>query len=358
MKFISPLLKKAVYPALSSAGLFRAANRNGVAVLTYHGVLPEGYRSIDRVLDGSLVSSAILRRQLRFLKGHYSVISPDEFLAWRERGTEFPPRAVLLTCDDGLSNCVSDMLPILIEEQVKCLFLVTGASAQSFPGRLWYEDLLLLFLRGRSGPFEVATGGISVAGQLGSLEQRHATWWDAVRHLSQFCAENRSAFLEAAGAQLELKSPSPEQLQDRPCRQRFNLLTASELQALVSAGMTIGAHSVSHPMLSKASDEIVSAEISESKAMLESVLQKRIWAFAYPFGSPESVNAKIVSSASHAGFSAAFLNYGGGLGVELPPHAIPRIHVTAEMSLAELESHVCGFYPSLKKLSERFLRSS
>jgi hypothetical protein len=53
--------------------------------------------------------------------------------------------------------------------------------------------------------------------------------------------------------------------------------------------------------------------------------------------------------AQEAGYSAAFLNWGGGLGAELPPFAIPRVHVTASMGLAELEAHVAGFYSSLQR---------
>ena len=47
--------------------------------------------------------------------------------------------------------------------------------------------------------------------------------------------------------------------------------------------------------------------------------------------------------AQDAGFAAAFLNFGGGLGVDLPPFALPRVHVTSEMSLAEFEAHVPAF---------------
>lgn len=358
MRFISPLLKEAVYPALSKTGLLRLSARKGLAVLTYHGVLPQDYRSVDPVLDGSLVTARALRQQLRFLKTHYNVISPDEFLTWRDRGTELPSRAVLLTCDDGLSNCRSEMLPILLEEQVKCLFLVTGASAQQVPGRLWYEDLFLLFLRGEAGPFEIFAGGLSITGQLGSLEQRRVAWWDTVKDLSQFGAQARAALLEEAKAQLGLQGSSQTKTEAQSWKQRFNLLTLSELQSLSSAGMTIGAHTMTHPMLSKSPDEIVKVEIVTSKAKLESVLQKSVWAFAYPFGSPESVTKKIVSRVQDAGFSAAFLNYGGGLGVDMPLYEIPRIHVTAEMSTAELEAQVCGFYASVKGLSQRFLGSS
>ena len=35
---------------------------------------------------------------------------------------------MLLTCDDGLQNTLTDMLPVLQELGLSCLFFVTGAS--------------------------------------------------------------------------------------------------------------------------------------------------------------------------------------------------------------------------------------
>jgi hypothetical protein len=43
------------------------------------------------------------------------------------------------------------------------------------------------------------------------------------------------------------------------------------------------------------------------------------------------------------------MNVGGGLGTELPPHAIPRVHVNAGMTLSEFEAHVSGFYETLQR---------
>ena len=54
--------------------------------------------------------------------------------------------------------------------------------------------------------------------------------------------------------------------------------------------------------------------------------------------------------AEQAGFQAAFLNFGGGLGTDLPPYALPRMHVTAGMSLGEFEAHVSGFYARLQRV--------
>jgi hypothetical protein len=113
MRLVSPLLKHVVYPGLSKAGYLRRAARTGPAALTYHGVLPAGYKIVNPDLDGNLLSADSFRRQLRFLKDQYNVISPEEFLLWCETKHELPPRSVLLTCDDGLRNCLVDMLPIL-----------------------------------------------------------------------------------------------------------------------------------------------------------------------------------------------------------------------------------------------------
>ena len=76
MKFVSPLLKHAVFPGLAKLGYLRRRNGAGPAIVTYHGILPRGYKMIDPDLDGSLVSAESFRRQLQLLKKQYNVISP------------------------------------------------------------------------------------------------------------------------------------------------------------------------------------------------------------------------------------------------------------------------------------------
>src|ERR1700678_960924 len=127
MKFVSPLLKNVVYPGLSKGGYLRAA-QTGPAVLTYHGVLPAGYKVVDPALDGNLISADSFREQLGFLRKRYNVISPGEFLLWCEGNHDLPPHSVLLTSDDGLRSSLFDMLPVLQEFGRECLFFVTHAS--------------------------------------------------------------------------------------------------------------------------------------------------------------------------------------------------------------------------------------
>ena len=189
MKLVSPLLKHVVYPGLSKAGYLRRAAWTTPAVLTYHGVFPAGYKIIDPGLDGTLVSADSFRRQLRFLKDQYNVISPEEFLLWCEASHELPPRSVLLTCDDGLRNSLFDMLPILQEAGLTCLFFVTGASLANTPTMLWYEELYLMFMAApESCKLELLEIGLHAEA---SGEEKRPLWWDLVRKLSQYDLNRR-----------------------------------------------------------------------------------------------------------------------------------------------------------------------
>lgn len=353
MKIVSPFLKNILYPSLSAAGIFRRTSAPGLAIVTYHGVLPRGYEPIDVAFDGNLVSVETLRRQLRQLRTTFKVISPQQALAWRRGKFDLPPRALLVTCDDGLLNTLTDMLPVLQQEEVPCLFFVTGASARETRSVLWYEELFVLLLKAPSGEFDLTSNGITLRAQLRSLDGRRTAWWRAVKRLSQLDEQSRRAFVCDVSKKVGIELNRNWADHDSPAGRRFGLLTLSELCSLATSGMTIGAHTMSHPMLSQMAPELARAEIANCRAVLESALQKEVWAFAYPFGDAASVTAEVLNMPREAAYSAAFLNFGGGLGVSLPPWALPRVHVTSGMSLSELEAHLSGFYARLQHRAGR-----
>ena len=350
MRLISPMLKRVVYPALAATrGLRPRACTGQLSIVTYHGVRPAEYVSDDPDLDGALVTADAFRAQLRLLKSRYHVITPEHLLAWLRNQEALPPLSVLITCDDGLQNALTDMLPILLAEGLRCLFFVTGASAHDSRTTLWYEDLYLLFQAAAPGFFRISSNGILLEGRLLSRVQRRAFWWEAVKRLSAVSADKRESFLRALSVQLARNGMQKFDERNPTCR-RFGLLTAAELKQLAAAGMSIGAHTLHHPLLSHAPLEIAYTEIHESKARLESVLQQPLWALAYPFGGPDSVTSEILEMPKRAGFEAAFLNFGGGMGTDLPVYALPRVHVSGAMNSAEFEAHVSGFHGRLQRM--------
>jgi peptidoglycan/xylan/chitin deacetylase (PgdA/CDA1 family) len=350
MRFVSPLLKRVVYPCLAAAGYFRSLKKSGLAVITYHGVLPQDYKRIDPGLDGSLVTTDTFRKQLRLLKANYNVISPEEMHSWCLGERELPHRAVLITCDDGLLNNLTEMLPVLEQEGLQCLFFVTTASAGDVPSLLWYEELLLILLRAPAGHFRFTIGDVNFEGSLRSPDDRRGLWWRLVLDFSRVDSNDRELSLAQLRSRFGLENSLAYLEKNYPascCGLR--LLTRAELQRLAAAGMTIGAHTCTHPVLALQPVEVAWKEIAESRNRLESVVGRKIWAFAYPFGHSDSVTPQVMSMAQEAGFEAAFMNIDGGLGADLPLYAIPRVHVNADMNMAEFEAHVSGLYRSLQR---------
>jgi peptidoglycan/xylan/chitin deacetylase (PgdA/CDA1 family) len=359
LRFVSPALKHIVFPVLSRSGYLRYAADAGPAIVTYHGVFPAGYQVRNPALDGNLVYADSLRRQLQLLKERYCVVSPEDFLGWSEGELSLPNRSILLTCDDALRNTLTEMVPILREFGLSCLFFATGASADEMPSMLWYEELYLMLLEA-SAPIALSLPEAGILIGPISAREKHATWWQLVERLSQFDGELRRGFLDRIRDLLRL----PENwrarfVQDSILSARFLMLDRAGLRQLAAAGMTIGGHSLSHPILARAPEELAWREISGSRSVLENVLGRTVWAFGYPFGNAATVTGRDLRLTERAGFRCAFLNVGGGLNAKIDSakidsakinrFALPRVHVTADMTLAEFEAHISGFYRSLRR---------
>ncbi len=336
---------------MSRAGVFSRRVRTGeVCVLTYHGVLPEGSTPDVSPTGGTLLSAEQFRRQLQFLKSRYKLISPEAFRSWMNQGTSLPQRAVLLTCDDGLLNVLTDMVPILLEEGARCLFFVTGASMEDTPACLWYEELYRM-LNEAPGDVMVAPEGNAVRKSSLSSKDLAGYWWELVQGLSTLNSNDRKGAI--CSLRREWRLPDGWRMYDpgdaRAAR-RYLLLNPQELRQLVTQGMTVGAHTLSHPLLAKMSPELAEQEIRECRSRLESCLQQEVWALAYPFGHEGSAGAREMAMAEVAGYACSFFNHGGGLLRRTSPRfALPRAHVTAEMNLPEFEAHLSGFHEGLQR---------
>jgi peptidoglycan/xylan/chitin deacetylase (PgdA/CDA1 family) len=349
LRLVSPALKHVVFPALSRSGYLRYAAGAGPAVVTYHGVFPAQYKIKNSTLDGHLVHAESLRRQLQLLKKRYRVITPEDFLRWLNSELSLPPRSILLTCDDALRNTLTEMVPILQEFDVSCLFFATGASAEQKPSMLWYEELFLMLLDANA-PIALHLPEAAISIDSISVNHKHAPWWNLVEQLSRFNGELRRGFLDKIRQQLRLPENWQLRIVDRPAQaDRFLMLDRTGLQQLQAAGMTIGAHSLSHPILSRTPEDLAWREISESRDLLEKVLGRNVWAFGYPFGTSDTVTGRELQLAERAAYQCAFMNTGGGFGAKINRFAVPRVHVTADMNLSEFEAHVAGFYRTLRE---------
>ncbi len=350
MYLLSAILKRVVYPSLSAVGYLGRRRARRISIITYHGVFPSGYTVADPFLDGTLLSVEVFRRQLKILRSAYYMLSPPEFLDWLHTDRELPERAALLTCDDGLLNNLTDMVPALLEEKLSCLFFATGASVTDPYSMLWYVELYLMLAQSARRELELSLNGTNARISLGDPATKRAAWLDLLKKLSGFDGSSRKILLEEIRVELDLHPGwKSEYLENPVLRERYCVMGVPELQQLVESGMYVGAHSLTHPIPSQQSEEAFRGEMVTSRELLEQALHRPVWAFAYPFGDPDSVSQRECDMAAQAGFECAFLNVGGPLRSKVQPYALPRIHVSREMNLGEFEAHVSGFHEELRE---------
>jgi hypothetical protein len=94
--------------------------------------------------------------------------------------------------------------------------------------------------------------------------------------------------------------------------------------------------------------DLARAEIAGCRKTLEQFLGRPVWAIAYPFGEPHSVGTREYKLAQEAGYECAFVNVGGVLDPVSARFALPRIHVTGEMSLSVYEAYISGVHDALR----------
>ncbi len=103
------------------------------------------------------------------------------------------------------------------------------------------------------------------------------------------------------------------------------MMTNDQVIAMRQAGMQIGAHTVTHPILANLESKLVFDEVADSKRFLENLLQEQIGLFAYPNGKPDlDYRMSDVEIIRDLGFDAAVTTAWGVADDTTDPMQIPR----------------------------------
>jgi peptidoglycan/xylan/chitin deacetylase (PgdA/CDA1 family) len=122
---------------------------------------------------------------------------------------------------------------------------------------------------------------------------------------------------------------------------RARPLTPDELVRLAGGAVAIGAHTVTHPVLSALPPARQADEIITSRRQLEEILARPVDAFAYPYGAPGDFDATTVSLVREAGFTHAYANVAGRVDGRTDRFRIPR-GLVRDWSADELEQRMAA----------------
>jgi peptidoglycan/xylan/chitin deacetylase (PgdA/CDA1 family) len=119
-KFLKTPLKHIV--ANIPLSLYRFFIKMDLVTLCYHLVSD---KSLPHITEYRYKTKSGFEDDIRYLKKNFNLISYDEFCRYKAGGSEIKKNALLLTFDDGLSECFWEVRPILLKHNVPCIFFIT-----------------------------------------------------------------------------------------------------------------------------------------------------------------------------------------------------------------------------------------
>jgi peptidoglycan/xylan/chitin deacetylase (PgdA/CDA1 family) len=265
--------------------LARSGPRTPLSVLIFHRVLSEA-----DPLDLGDPDARRFEDVLRWITAWFDVIPLADAVAGLRTG-RLPARPLAITFDDGYADNHDIALPILRRLGCHATFFV---STGFLDGGCMWNDRVIEALRGAPG----STLDLSDLGlgrhRIGSIALRRAAITDLLPKLK---------YLEPTERQVTVDGIAEKAQSGRP---GHLMMTSDQVRALAAAGMTIGAHTVNHPILARLNDAEARREMAESQEHLEGLLREPVRLFAYPNGKPEQdYGANHVAMARSLGFDAA-----------------------------------------------------
>jgi len=289
---------------LLGSGFSPGGKRGSLTILIYHRVLPQPDSFLKGILDAEHFDSV-----LSLLKTYFNVLPLSDALKLLQE-EKLPPRAICITFDDGYADNVEVALPLLKHHKLSATFFI--ATAYLDGGNMW-NDIVLETMRKVPGPeIDLSAAGFGIYSSR-TDQERYLAAETIINKIKYLAPDSRcqvlDRFQEVVGIDVS------ERL----------MMTAEDVRQLHNAGMLIGGHTVSHPILASQDPVDAHREIEEGKQQLEALINHPVEYFAYPNGKPGTdYLPNHVQAVKSSGFKGAVTTAWGAASVEDDPFQLPR----------------------------------
>jgi peptidoglycan/xylan/chitin deacetylase (PgdA/CDA1 family) len=247
---------------------------------------------------------AALRRALAYLRRKkYNVVSIEALLRCNLEGRPVPDRSIAFTIDDGYADHAEIAAPIFAEFDCPVTtFVTTGFLDEEL--WFWWDQIEFVFANSRLSTVHTEMGTTSADYALRSASERAAATSDFVARCKVISNELKLEAIErlAIAAEVALPAKAPA---------RYAPMTWDQLRACEERGMSFGPHTVTHPILSRVSDEQSRWELTESWRRLAEEARRPVKVFCYPNGGPSDYSEREIATLEQMRFLGAVVGSAG-----------------------------------------------
>lgn len=296
--------------------LIGQSNATGACIqLLYHQIVNLDSTFLDK---GPVVHHRLedFEQEIRFLKDTYRIIGMDEFADTINSDKCDGKPSVVITFDDGYLDNYTLAYPILKKYQVPAIVYVAtgliGTNALTWPDQIEYA-----LLKTRNTVFSLTSLWGEEQLSIETTVQKEHMNVRIAKALKEVPDAERKCILEELFAVLGV---NPSAASDR------KMLNWDEIREMSDNGIEFGAHSHSHPILSRLPLEEAKKDIFLSKKILEEQLGKPVRHFAYPNGRAEDFNEDLRNYCREIGFdTVSTVLYGANHAGATDLYAVNRI---------------------------------
>lgn len=241
--------------------------RNGkLSILIFHRVLPEP----DPLFPGE-VYRARFNQVCEWLRGCFNVLPLEGAYQQLLEGT-LPERALSITFDDGYRDNAEVALPVLQAHGLTAMFFV--ATGYLDDDCMWNDRIIEAVRSTSACSIELDTTVSAKARRLplNSLEQRRAAVQALLPAVKYLNGQQREEAVQRIESRLGAGRSGPL------------MMNARHVRLLSESGMSVGVHTVTHPILSACTAEQVRRELADCRSHLQDLVQRPVGWVAYPNG--------------------------------------------------------------------------
>ncbi len=244
-----------------------------------------------------------------FIARHFRVL-PLAYAAACLADGRLPAAAACITFDDGYADNLTVAAPILRHHGMTATFFV--ASGYIDGGRMWNDTVIEALRAAPAGEYDARDLGLG-AYAIDDAASRVRAYGDLLEKLKYLDPALRAECAEELGRRAVL-----------PRRSEL-MMTSAQVVELRDHGMEIGAHTISHPILSAVDATTAAAEIVGGRDQLADWLGRPPEVFAYPNGLPGTdYTGRDIDIVRRAGFKCAVSTARGAAGRAADPFQLPR----------------------------------
>lgn len=317
-------MKIPIINAIASAGLFRIMYiKKRSKVYFLHRVVAPTDQYYDYHVPFNHIDTAEFVKRIRYLSQYNRFISLQEYINIYNSEQPATENTILLTFDDGYRCFYDTVFPILKQYKIPAVIFLTAECIEKkiIP---FHDKLFFTLIKGKHKRIQLDFNDFNYSAVLSSKNDICNAYSTISRFLKSVDYDNRTEILNQIMNDLSVS--------DIDIASSDQMLTWGHLKELVGSGLvSVGSHTMTHPILSKVNTERLCYEIIESKKLIENRLNCSVSTISYPNGRLIDINQQVidlVKSNYTIGFSVIGSKNGdarftiGRLGFDLMPREL------------------------------------